>query len=304
MKSTDGMRVIVTQGPYSTFFQEIAELDLVEGIRLNTIMPVKEGDLRTRLALLRDMMGGKPLWIDLKARQLRVREFANTPYTAVTVSHRIQVDLPATVCFDNGNLSARIVEVDEYRLILEGYAGRMLGPGESVNILEDSLEYLDPDVLTARDLEYVAACREVGHEHYMLSFVESVNDVEALHLAHPGCQVVAKLENGSGLNHMKAIADVSGLMAARGDLYTEVPYPHDIVRALRTIREVGGPEAIVASRILLSLLRGAVPSSPDIMDVAFLLEMGYRRFMIGDDICFNRDILLRALRILQAMSSA
>jgi hypothetical protein len=29
--------------------------------------------------------------------------------------------------------------------------------------------------------------------------------------------------------------------------------------------------------------------------------MGYRRFMIGDDICFQRETLMRAIRILVAM---
>lgn len=302
MKSTNHLSVIVTQGPYSTFFEEVAAIDVVEGIRLNTIMPVKDGDLQRRLRLLQQKMYGKPLWIDLKARQLRVKEFANTPYTAVTISHRIKVDLPADVCFDNGNLGARIVEIDGYKLILEDYAGRLIGPGESVNILEDSLVHLDPDILTERDQEYIDVCKEVGISDYMLSYVEFPQDIETLRQAHPGCRIVAKIESPSGMANLETIAaSADGVMAARGDLFTEVPYPHDIVPALKQILAVGGPESIVASRLLLSLLRQSVPSSPDIMDVAYLWDMGYRRFMIGDDICFKREILMRAMRILQAM---
>ena len=304
MKSTNRPGVIVTQGPYSTFFEEVAALDLVEGIRLNTIMPVKDGDLKKRLELLKRKMFGKPLWIDLKARQLRVKAFANTPYTAVTISHRIQVNLPADVCFDNGNLSARIVEIDGFKLILEDYAGRLIGPGESVNVLEESLVHLDPDILTERDRHYIDVCKEIGISDYMLSYVELPEDLEVLRQAHPGCRVVAKIESPAGLSNLESIAaKADGIMAARGDLFTEVPYPHDIVPALKRILQVGGPECIAASRLLLSLLRQAVPSSPDIMDVAFLLEMGYRRFMIGDDICFKREILMRALRVLHAMGA-
>ena len=299
------MKAIVTQGPYSSFFEEVALNNLVEGIRLNTIMPIKDGALEERLATLAQLTHGKPLWVDLKARQLRVKEFANTPYTAVTVSHRIRVDLPTTVCFDNGNLSATLVEVDGYRLILEDYAGRLIGPGESVNILDESLEYLDPDLLTSRDQEYVTACLNLGISDYMLSFVEHADDVRVLRKLHPGCRVVAKIESQKGLQNLAEIgAEADCLMAARGDLYTEVPYPHDIVPALRRIEAEGHGNSVVASRLLLSLLRHPVPSSADIMDLAFLLHMGFRRFMIGDDICFNRDLLMRALRVLRALGQA
>lgn len=305
MTRTVDMKVIVTQGPYSSFFEEVAAHDLVEGIRLNTIMPIKEGALEERLAALLQLTHGKTLWVDLKARQLRVREFANTPYTAVTISHRIKVNLPTTVCFDNGNLSATLVDIDGNRLILEDYAGRLIGPGESVNILDESLEYLDTDLLTQRDREYVAVCQKLGIDHYMLSFVESPADIQTLRNAHPGCRVMAKIESAKGLKNLHSIgAEADCLMGARGDLYTEVPYPHEIVPALRTILAHGGEDSVVASRLLLSLLRHPVPSSPDIMDLAFLMEMGFRRFMIGDDICFKRDLLMRALRILRALSDA
>ena len=60
--------------------------------------------------------------------------------------------------------------------------------------------------------------------------------------------------------------------------------------------------AIVASRILDSLQDGPV-SCQDIMDVHALLLMGYRSFMIGDEVCFHREKLLLACDILQALFS-
>ena len=62
------------------------------------------------------------------------------------------------------------------------------------------------------------------------------------------------------------------------------------------------PEAIAASRILDSLALDSVPVSADIGDVAFLLSMGYRTFMLGDGICFRRDSVLAALNLLQAVA--
>ena len=88
-------------------------------------------------------------------------------------------------------------------------------------------------------------------------------------------------------------------MAARGDLYVEVVRPHRIVGALADII-AADPEAVVASRIFDSLARSAAPSSADIGDVAFLLSLGYRTFMLGDTVCFRRDAVLEALNLLEA----
>jgi pyruvate kinase len=45
-----------------------------------------------------------------------------------------------------------------------------------------------------------------------------------------------------------------------------------------------------------------VPSSADIGDVAFLLSLGYRTFMLGDAVCLQRDTVLEALNLLQAIA--
>ena len=62
------------------------------------------------------------------------------------------------------------------------------------------------------------------------------------------------------------------------------------------------PNAIVASRILDSLAFNPVPVSAEISDVAFLLSLGYRTFLLGDAICLQREPLLEALNLLQEIS--
>ena len=61
-------------------------------------MPVAEPK-RDVLASLLETCGRKPLWIDLKARQLRITRFAYMPLAFVEVSRRISVELPARVLF-------------------------------------------------------------------------------------------------------------------------------------------------------------------------------------------------------------
>jgi pyruvate kinase len=44
-----------------------------------------------------------------------------------------------------------------------------------------------------------------------------------------------------------------------------------------------------------------VPSSADISDVAYLLSLGYRTFMLGDEVCQRRDSVIAALNLLNAI---
>lgn len=296
------LELLITQGPYSSFLEEIAKIDVVSGIRLNTIMPIKDGRVEEKLREVRAKVAPKPLWIDLKARQLRIVEFANTPYTAVAISHKISVNLPNVVYFDNGNITGKLVDIDGKKLILEEYVGRLLGPGESVNIIDDSLKYLDPDLLTERDQMYVELCKKLGIRHFMLSFVEQKSDVEHLKSLYRESAVIAKIESKKGVRNLGEIVPVAdAIMAARGDLYTELDYPHQIAEVLKNIRQTGGDTSIAASRMLSSLLKYPLPSCPDIMDIQFLKDLGYSRFLIGDDLCFKREVLIQAIKIFTAI---
>lgn len=296
----NNIELIVTQGPYSDFLEEISGIDIVSGIRLNTIMPVR--DIKERLRDILSKIGEKILWIDLKARQLRIMEFANTPYTAVTISHKIRVNLPCTVYFDNGKITGKLVDIDEKRLIVEDYAGRLLGPGESVNIIDESLEYLEDDILTEKDKIYMELSCELGIKHFMLSFVEKEQDIDYIKSIFPEAIVMAKIENKKGLKHLKEITDKSDfIMAARGDLYTEIDYPHEIPWVLKKIKRIGKDKAVIGSRLLETLIKHPVPSCSDIMDIDYLKKMGYKKFLIGDDICFKKNILLRGINIFRAI---
>lgn len=299
---TDKFNVIVTQGPYSTFLEEIASLDIVSGIRLNTVMPIKNGDLLERLKVIKSIILNKRLYIDLKTRQLRITEFANTPYTSVKISHKIKVKTPVTAYFDNGNITGKIVEIDGNKLILEDYVGRILGPGESVNIIDESLEYLDDNFFTDKDMEFIEASKKAGIDSFMLSYVQKKDDIEALKKLYPDAIVMSKIEDKKGLKNLKEItANSDYILAGRGDLYTEIDYPHEIVNALKYIYHTAEDKAVVGSRMFQSLIKYSSPSCSDIMDIAFLKDIGYRSFLIGDDICFKKEPLIRALNIFSAI---
>lgn len=293
------VQAIVTVPPYASFVEEVARHPIVCGLRLNTVMPIKgpPGPVLSRLSSF-----GRPLWVDLKGRQLRVVGAAIPPFTEVRVSHHVRLKTPADAFFDDGREHARIVAVDEDRLILEDGPRRLIGPGESVNVVDPTLEILG--TLTETDKAYLAAMRELSLSHVMLSFVERSEDVAELYEALPGAQAVLKIESQRGLDFIASSASKwrpSRLMAARGDLYVEVVRPHRIVGALRSIIKKD-PDAIVASRLFPSLARSEVPDSPDISDAAFLMSLGYRTFMLGDEVCLRRDSVISALNLLEAVA--
>ena len=291
------VRAIVTAPPYATFLDEVADHPLVSGFRLNTVMPLREGPAE---ALQRLKVFDQPIWVDLKGRQLRVVGAAIPPYTEVCLSHPIVVDTPVDAFFSDGKECVRLIAVDGNRLILEDGPRRLIGPGESVNIVDPSLKI--NGTLTETDHRYLDAMKALDLHQVMLSYVEYPSDVEEVHQLLPGAQVMLKIETQRGLDFTRRYGASQGqLMAARGDLYVEVLRPHRMIGALRQII-TADPQAVVASRIFGSLAHHPVPESADIGDVAFLLSLGYRTFLFGDVICLQRDTILEALNLLEAVA--
>lgn len=283
--------------PYAPFLSELAAHPLVGGLRLNTVMPLAEtpGEVLARLIAL-----GPPLWVDLKGRQLRVTAAAVPPFTEVRISHRIRVRTPADAFFDDGREHARVVAVDGDRLILEDGPRRLIGPGESVNVVHPSLEI--EGTLTDTDRAWLEAMKAAGLRKVMLSYAEHPEDVEEVRALLPDAEMVLKIESRRGLAFAaKHGARLGRLMAARGDLYIEVVEPHRIVGALRAVIQAD-PGAIVASRLFPSLARHPVPEAPDVTDAAFLMALGYRTFLLGDEVCLRRDSVMAALNLLAAVA--
>src|ERR1051326_7467054 len=290
--------VIVTVPPYADFLAEVAAHPLVNGFRLNTVMPLHESyaDVLQRLQKY-----GQPLWVDLKGRQLRVVGAAIPPYTEVKLSHRIKVETPVDAYFSDGDERVRVAAVDGDRLILADGPRRLVGPGESVNIIHPSLQI--EGTLTETDKSYLAAMKELGMTKVMLSYVECIEDADEIKNLLPDAEVLLKIETQRGLEFAKKNGSKYGhLMAARGDLYVEVLRPHKIASAMKIIINAD-KDAVVASRILDSMAYQPIPVSADINDVAFLLEIGYRTFMLGDQVCLRRDSVMQALNLLEEISN-
>jgi pyruvate kinase len=294
---------IVTLWPDFPHFAKFAKDSRVSGIRLNTAMTnPKElpGLLDYALSTAKDM----PLYFDIKGRQLRIEEiYANPDRLELRLNHPIEVVTPTPVLFKAGADGALLNHIEDggRKLVFRGGPQYNVVVGESLHVRHPSLKVGGP-LFTDQQLAYLDIAKRAGIREYMLSYTGSLAEVEELRKQVGDAPITAKIEDAQG---MRFVTDEYrrqpglNLLAARGDLFVEVSKPHDIVAATRRIVKAD-PDAIVGSRLLLSVTDEAVPSCSDLFEIESLLSMGYRRFMFCDGLCLKQEPLDRAIAVLEA----
>lgn len=261
----------------------------IYGVRWNTgiVSPYNEEDT---LLILRNLTKQykKRFWVDLKGRQLRVIEWGNPLYSAIKVNHNVNVELPATVLL-RGERPLDLVKVDGNQLFVNPLPKHSVGAGQSVNIIGEDVEI--EGYLTEKDKSYLMACKKIGINDIMTSFVEHFEDIVEIKFYLDTADIVCKIESEKGLRNLKDFEGFS-LMAARDDLYLELKNPYYMTYALKNIIEQD-KNAICASRIFTSLEHSAKISYSDFEDVEQMYNMGYRYFMLCDNVSnfvFNEAI--------------
>ncbi len=232
----------------------------------------------------------KRVWIDIKGRQLRVIKWADPLYSCIELNHNIEIMYPARIYFRNGD-EVNITHVqDGNKLYVDPLPKYALGAGQSVNIIAKDLKI--EGYLTEKDKEYLAACRKLGFRRIMASFVESFNDLDEIYAIQPRAKIVSKIESEKGLKFISQYK-LSRLMAARDDLFLQTGQNYKMFEHLKSIIK-SDPKAICASRIFLSLEKKDTVDFADFADLELMYQMGYRRFMLCDNVCnycFEKAIL-------------
>jgi hypothetical protein len=293
--------LIATLPLYPKYRTDVAAHPLVTALRFNTVTPLDTSIQATVDGLL-GVAYPKPLWLDIKARQLRITQFAYLPESYVTLNHKIRVNTPCTVYFRDCTSTLECV-LDGDRLLLTR-PERVVGQGEPINILDDSLEV--EGFLPGRVCDFVGVFARRDQPRYMLSFVQSRRDCEALWALDPQAEIIAKIEDRRGLRFVAeeypAMPRKPRLLLAADDLYIHIG--QDKTAMLFALRQIiaADPEAIAASRLLTSL------HDPDhnhlnevsLGDLAYLwlLEsLGYRTLMLSDEICRLRAVFAEAMKV-------
>lgn len=300
----------ITCIPSDPHFNEFCSSSALAGIRMNGLL-FRATDLTDQLSRI-PKTATVPLWFDAKGRQLRVEEAIYYPdHLELVMNHKVAgLTLPHAIIFKAGEDWATVERIDEKRLILraDGYPKYRVNPGDSVHF-RDMQMVIEGPLFTDDEKHKIEQAVKAGAKNWYLSYTENRYDVDEFReLIGSEARLVLKIESKRGLEFVarqvdwKSAYSRTNLACARGDLYVEVDKPHEIVAAQRLIIE-RDPDALVGSRMLLSLFNSNVPSCSDINELEFLKSMGYKSFLLCDDLCKKGSALHRAVGTFSALSA-
>lgn len=222
----------------------------------------------------------KELWIDIKGRQLRVVKWADPMYSCIELNHKVDILYPAQVYFRNSD-KVNITHVKNgNKIFIDPLPRQALGAGQSVNIIAKDITI--DGYLTDKDKEFLRLCKEQGINNIMASFVEEYSDLIQIKKYLPSANIISKIESLKGIEFILKNR-VSGLMAARDDLYLESRQGYKMLKYLRMIISKD-KNAICASKIFTSLEKRDRVDFSDFADLELMYNLGYRRFMLCDNV--------------------
>lgn len=295
--------------PSMPHFKRFANDPRMKGLRLNTPMLSGE-DLKAEFDLLAAEPPSAEVYFDVKGRQLRTLQSDHLEdHLELVINHPVSVSDGTLVLFKGGAEFAVLDHVTEegYRLVFEGGPEHKVKPGESFHITDPSFKQ-GGELFNEWELKRIELAKQAGFNRWLLSYTESMRDVDQFQeLVGQDAEIWLKIENQKGLQFVAREfrkRENLTLVAARGDLYVElIQRPHDILAALQLIRS-NDAQAVAGSRILLSVVGSPVPSCADLSELGWLFEIGYRRFMLCDEMCLHEDMLALAVNVFWAVADA
>lgn len=296
--------LLVTLSPSFPHFARFAQDKRIARIRFNTAMTdIRE--LEKEFEILAKVSPEIPVYYDVKGRQLRIVEvITRDGNLELILNHPIEVETPCVVLFKAGADVAMLDHIKDggKHLVFEGGPRYNLLPGESLHIKGSRNKA--KNIFTESEIPKLELAKRSGITRYFLSYVEGQQDIDQLReAAGKDIEIWLKIENLAGLRFaIKDFKKEDGLtlVAARGDMYVELRQPHHIARALKAIIAADS-EACVGSRILLSVVEDPVPSCADLLEINWMYDAGYRKFMLCDELCLKENLLGSAVAVFEGI---
>ena len=176
------------------------------------------------------------------------------------------------IALDDSALLLEVEEREENRLICRVLQGGVLQSRKSLAIL--GVEVNSP-ALTQADKENLDQAAQFGVTHVLQPFVRGKEDVLVLRQALEarglsGVQIMAKIENRRGLEHLDEICSAADqICIARGDLGNAIPLwelPGIQKDIARRCRAAGVPFCLV-TQLLWSMEERPVPTRAEVCDI-------------------------------------
>lgn len=187
---------------------------------------------------------------------------------------------------DDGLISLIVKEVSDSRIVCTIKEGGVLKSRKSINIPNYNINMPYVSAQDRRDIEFGLTH---GANVVAASFVRTHEDVRTLRdyidsLGFEYVEIIAKIENQSGVDDMDAIMDYAdGIMVARGDMGVEIPFIKlpEIQKMLIRKCVARGKYVITATQMLESMTTSPRPTRAEISDVANAVYDGTSAVMLS-----------------------
>ena len=187
----------------------------------------------------------------------------------------------------DGAVQLRAVEVGSSSIFCEVLAGGAISSHKGVNL---PLSRLRISAFTEKDRAALAVGLEEHVDFVALSFVREVEDLQPVldvlrGVPHPPL-LIAKIEKHEALDSIDTIvAEVDGIMVARGDLGVEIPLERVplVQKMLIGKANRAGKPVITATQMLRSMVDSPRPTRAEVTDVANAILDGTDAVMLSDE---------------------
>ncbi len=266
---------------------------------------------RAAIQLIRSTLPDVPIVFDVPGRKIRTATLAHEPcfeagdkvVLTTDASHdgRAKVPVnyvnlhsdvrPGDVIFaDDGTLRFEVEAVEGADIICRAGTCGVLRSHKGINV---PFVKLNGALITDRDRQMVAFAQELGVDFLGISFVESAAHVQAMRMLVQGRtpQLIAKIENQAGLEHMEEIIDAAdAIMIDRGDLGVETHLETLVIyqkKIIDTARSRGKP-VIVATEMLSSMMENGFPTKAEVADITNAVLDGCAATMLSEETAIGR----------------
>lgn len=196
------------------------------------------------------------------------------------------VEAGKQILVESGKFRFTVKEVDllRHRIVATVEKGGTLIQKKGVNV---PYVRLTTPAVTEKDKKDLELNEQLHFEYIAMSFVQSAADIAELRkLIKPDQKIIAKVEDPIGVANIDEIIMASdGVMVARGDLGVELPteeIPFVQKEMVAKCRYAGKP-SIVATQMLLSMVKHPTPTRAEVSDVANAVLDGADAVMLSDE---------------------
>jgi pyruvate kinase len=187
----------------------------------------------------------------------------------------------------DGEIELEAMKVGKQDVVCRIVVGGVLGSHKGIHFPQSTLNIRS---LTERDKKDLVFGSQQKVDLIALSFVRNAEDIvyarKEMNRRGASVPIIAKIEKHEALDHIDAIlAEVDGIMVARGDLGLEIDPERIPAQQKMMIRKANhrGKPVITATQMLRSMVQNPRPTRAEVADIANAVLDGTDALMLSEE---------------------